>query len=84
MYKFNVWWSEVKSLSRVQLCDLVDCSLPDSFVHGIFQARVLEWVAVSFSGESSWPRDWIQASRIVGRHFTMGATREVICDTITQ
>ena len=69
MYKFNVWWSEVKSLSRVQLCDPVDCSLPDSFVHGIFHARALEWVAISFSGESSWPRDGIQVSRIAGSHL---------------
>ena len=41
--------SEVKSLSCVRLCDPVDCSLLGSSVHGIFQARVLEWVAISFS-----------------------------------
>ena len=35
---------KVKSLSHVQLCDPMDCSLPGSSVHGIFQARVLEWV----------------------------------------
>ena len=35
--------------SRVRLCDPMDCSLPGSSVHGIFQARVLEWVAMSFS-----------------------------------
>ena len=40
---------KVKSLSRVQLCDPRDCSLPGSSIHGIFQARVLEWVAISFS-----------------------------------
>ena len=39
----------MKSLSRVQLCDPMDCSLPGFSVHGIFQARVLEWVAISFS-----------------------------------
>ena len=39
------------------LCDPMDCSLPGSSVHGIFQARVLEWVAISFSRGSSWPRD---------------------------
>ena len=38
----------VKLLSRVRLCDPVDCSLPGSSIHGIFQARVLEWVAISF------------------------------------
>ena len=55
----------------------MDCSLPGSSVHGIFQARVLEWVAISFSRRSSWPRDWTQVSRIVGRRFTVWATREV-------
>ena len=46
----------VKSLSRVQLfVTPMDCSLLDSSVHGIFQARVLEWVAISFSRGSSWP-----------------------------
>ena len=38
-------------------------------VHGIFQASVLEWVAISFSRGSSWPRDWTWVSRIVGRCF---------------
>ena len=58
------------------LCNAKDCSLPGSSVHGIFQARVLEWVAISFSRGSSWPRDWTQVSRIVGRRFTVWATRE--------
>ena len=40
---------KVKSLSRVQLCDPVDGSPPGSSVHGILQARILEWVAISFS-----------------------------------
>jgi len=48
----------------------MDCSLPGSSVHGIFQARVLEWVAISFSRGSSQPRDQTQVSHIVGRHFT--------------
>ena len=39
------------------LCDSMDYSLPDSFVHGIFQARILEWLAISFSKRSSQPRD---------------------------
>ena len=39
------------------LCSLMDCSLPDPSVHGIFQARILEWVAIPFSGGSSRPRD---------------------------
>ena len=52
-------------------------SQPGSSIHGIFQARVLEWVAISFSRESSWPRDWTQVSCIVGRCFTIWATKEV-------
>ena len=57
------------------LCDPMDYSLPGSSFHGIFQARILDWVAISFS-RSSRPRDWIRVSRIVGRRFTVGATRE--------
>ena len=52
------------------LCDPMDCSPPRSFVHGIFQAIVLEWVAISFSRGSSRPRDQTQVSRIVDRRFT--------------
>ena len=48
--------SEVAQLFPT-LCDPVDCSPPCSSVHGIFQARVLEWVAISFSRGSSQPRD---------------------------
>ena len=56
----------------------MDCSPPGSSVHGIFQARILEWVAISFSRRSFWRRDWIQVSCIIGRRFTVWATREVI------
>ena len=59
------------------LCDPMDCSLPGSSVHGIFKARVLEWVAISFSRGSSQPRDQTQVSWVVGRRFTIWATREV-------
>ena len=41
----------VQSLSHVRLCDPVDCSPPGSAVHGILQAGILEWVAISFSRE---------------------------------
>ena len=58
------------------LCDPMDCSLPGSSIHGILQARRLEWVAISFSRGSSWPRDRTWVSRIAGRHFTVWATRE--------
>ena len=60
--------------SRLTLCDPMDCSLPGSSVHGIFQARVLEWVAVSFSRGSSRPRDRARASRTAGRRFTIWAS----------
>ena len=51
------------------LCDPMDCSPPGSSIHGILQARVLEWVAISFSRESSRPRDRTKVSLIVGRRF---------------
>ena len=54
----------------------MNCSPPGSSVHGILQARILEWVAISFSGESSRPRDWSQVSWIAGRRFNLWATRE--------
>ena len=67
-------WSEVAQ-SCPTLCDPMDGSLPGSSVHGIFQARVLKWVAISFSRGSSWPRDWTLDSHIVGRCFTLWVTR---------
>ena len=60
------------------LCDPKDCSPPGSSVHGILQARILEWVAISCSRGSSWPRDWTHVSYIscidrwVLYHFTTG------------
>ena len=51
------------------LCDPLDCSLPGSSVHGTFQARILEWIAISFSRGSS-PRDRIHVSCIAGSFFT--------------
>ena len=53
------------------LCNPMDCSLPDSSVHGILQARILEWVAVPFSRGSSQPRDQTQVSHIAGGFFTI-------------
>ena len=67
--------SEVAQSSRT-LWDPMDCSLPDSSIHGVFQARVLEWVAISFSRGSSRPRDQACVSCIAGRCFTVWATRE--------
>ena len=57
--------------SCLTLCDPMDCSLPGSSVHGIFQAIVLEWIAISFSRGSSHSRDRTQVSRIVDRRFTI-------------
>ena len=58
-------------LSHVRLfCDPMDCSPPGSSVQGITQARVLEWVAISFSRVSSWPRDGIWVSCIDRQFFT--------------
>ena len=54
--------------SCLTLCDPVDCSLPDSSVHGILQARILEWVAISSSKGSSQPRDRTHVS-CIGRHI---------------
>ena len=52
--------------SCLTLCDLMDSTQPSSSVHGIFQARILEWVAISFSRGSSRPRDQTRVSHIVG------------------
>ena len=62
------------------LCNPMDCSLPSSSVHGIFQAIVLECIAISFSKGSSRPRDRTQVSRIVDRRFTVWATKEFWCN----
>ena len=47
-------------------------------IHGILQARILEWVAISFSRGSSRPRDWTRVSRLLGRCFNLWATREAL------
>ena len=57
----RVW---VCVLSYVQLCDPMDCSLPGSSVHEIFQAKILEWVAIFDSKGSSPPRDQTHVSCI--------------------
>ena len=62
--------------SCLTLCNPVDYNLPGSSVHGILQARVLEWVAISFSRGSSPPRDQTQVSHLGGRRFNLWATRE--------
>ena len=74
---------KVKSESEVTqscptLCNSMDCSPSGFSIHGVFQAIILEWVAISFSRGSSPPRDWTQVSCIEGRCFTPWATREVL------
>ena len=54
-------WVCTKSFQLcLTLCNPEGCTLPCSSVQGIFQARILKWVAMPSSRESSWPRDWIQ------------------------
>ena len=66
------------------LCDPMDCSPSGSSVHGILQARVLEWVAISFSRGSSWPRDWTPVFCIAGRCFTFCVSREALMIVFNQ
>ena len=67
------WVSECVAPFCPTLYDPVDCSPPDSSVHGILQARILEWVAVPFCRGSSLPRDRTQVSHLAGRFFTIWA-----------
>ena len=62
--------SEV-ALSCPTLGNPMDCSLPGSSIHGIFQARILEWVAISFSRGSPQPRDQTWVSRTAGSFYTI-------------
>ena len=63
------YFALLKSLAQLcpTLCNPVDYSPPGSCIHGILQARILEWVAISFSRGSFWPRDRTQVSCIAGR-----------------
>ena len=54
------------------------CNLPGSFVHGILQARILEWIASPFSRGSSKPRDQTQVSHIAGGFFTIWANKVML------
>ena len=75
--RYGITGKEIEAAqSRPILCDPMDCGIPGSSFHGVFQARVLEWVAISLSRGSSQPRNRIQASHIAGRRFTIWATRE--------
>ena len=64
-----VFQSCLVAKSCLTLCNPMDSSLSDSSVHGIFQARILGWVAISFSRGSSWPRDWTHVLCVSRRFF---------------
>ena len=74
VYSVYVWAAQLWTT----LYHPMEYSPPDASVHGILQARMLEWecVAISFSRGSSWPRDQTRVSCIAGTFFTMWATRE--------
>ena len=62
------------------LCNPMDYSLPGSFVHGIFQARILEWVAISYSKESSRPQHNRIDIKSILVGLSNGAPNEVFTD----
>ena len=70
--KLHKWVPHVKvAQSCLTLCDSMDYT-----VHGVLQARTLEWVAFPFSRGSSQSRDWTQISRTAGGFFISWVTRE--------
>ena len=64
--------------SCLTLCNPMDCSPPGSSIHGIFQARILEWIAILFSRASFQPRDRTQVLHITGRLYTLWARESII------
>ena len=70
-----IFFLKVKKVLVAQLCpilcDPVNCSPPGFFVHGILQARILEWAAIPFSRGSFRPRDQTLVSHVAGRFFTV-------------
>ena len=59
------------------------CRPPGSSIHGFFQGRILEWIATSYSRESSWPKDQTWVSCISGRFFIIWATKEALFPLLT-
>ena len=90
LYRCTCYWVQVhttcmKSESAVlvahscpTLCNAVDSRLWGSSLHGILQARIMEWIPVSYSRGSSQPRNQTHVSLIAGEFFTFWATREAI------
>ena len=80
LYHCATWEAQVNvrvvlvTQSCLTLCNPMDCGPPGSSVHGILQARILEWVAIPFSRGSFRPRDRTWVSFIAGRFFTVWAT----------
>ena len=77
----GLWWKSSHTehsgaQSCLTLCDPMDCSPPGSSVHGILQAGILKWIAISFSRGSSQPRNWTRVSCTAGRWFTNWTMRE--------
>ena len=72
-----IWSINIFTQLCPTLCNPMNCSPSSSSLQGILQARILEWVVISFSRASSWPRDWNQVSFIASRFFTIWATREL-------
>ena len=68
LIEISWWWWYLVAKSCLTLCNPMDCSLPGSSVHGISQARIQKWVAISFSRGSSQPRDWTHVS-CIGRRI---------------
>ena len=64
--------------SCLTLCDSMDCNPPGSLVHGILQARILEWISIPFSRGSSWPKDQTLVSCITGVFFTISRMQNIL------
>ena len=88
--EFVLWaWNPVEQWSTSQefkmkvlvtqscptLCDPMDCNPPGSSVHGILQARIFEWVAITFSRGSTWSKVWTWVSHITDRFCTVWVTK---------
>ena len=81
---YTFWKWKVKVLftqSCLSLCDPIDYSPLDSSVHGIFQTRILEWIDISFSKGSSWPRNWTHVFCIGRKILYHWATWKAITHT---
>ena len=69
----NLWYLVLVTQSCSSFCNPMDYSLPGSSIHGILQARILDWVHIPFSSECLGSRDWTWVSCIAGRFFTVSA-----------